>query len=108
MRILPILLLSCGVAACGAAPIAGSSEAPSKREMILAGGGGIEASQISQPYVKACDEYTKLADPKVRGMLDAIAGKSKTLAGQQHEQASVALGKLQKENVGAKVDIPER
>jgi hypothetical protein len=87
---------------------AGAAEPPSKREQILAGGGGIEADKISEPYVKACDEYLKLADPKVRGALDAIAGKSKNQMGQPHEQASALLGKLAKENAGARVDVPER
>jgi hypothetical protein len=108
MRTITSLILCCflGVGCSGGG--VPQSEAPSKREQILAGGGGIEANQVSDPYIKACDEYVKLAQPKVDGTLDAVAGKSKNQMGQQHEQASAALAKLQAEKVQARVDIPEK
>jgi hypothetical protein len=76
--------------------------------MILAAGGGISVAQMGDPYVKGCADYIAIIDPKIRGVLDAVEGKSKSASGQPHQQASAVLTKLLAADVSPRVDVPQR
>jgi hypothetical protein len=102
------LALSASLPGCFAATSGTGAPATSNRAVILAAGGGIEASQMSDPYVKGCADYVALIDPKIRGALDGAQGKSKSASGQQHQQASAVLTKLLALNVSPRVDVPQR
>ncbi len=99
-------LPACFASAGGAGGPSGA--APGNRAAILAAGGGIEASQMADPYVKGCSDYIALLDPKIRAALDGAQGKSKSASGQQHQQASAVLTKLLAQNVSPRVDVPQR
>ena len=68
----------------------------------------LEESDFTKHYITACEAYLEKGDEKVKQALNGVAGNAKRVDGTPHKQASPLLAEVIKEDVGAKVVVPER